>query len=64
MKPVVFDCDCGGEVYVDFEWNGLDYRKKFFTCDGEEILRCPECGENLSCLFYERKRKQREVECV
>ena len=54
----IFVCTCGEELYVDFEWNGLDYRKRFFTFEGEEITNCPKCGENIFCLYYERKIKE------
>ena len=50
-----FVCDCGMEVHIEFEWNGVGYRKRFFTFEGQEVSVCPGCGENLYCLYYERK---------
>lgn len=49
-----FECDCGAMVEFGEKWNGLTYRA-VFKADGVEIEHCPQCGEALWPLYYDRK---------
>jgi RNase P subunit RPR2 len=48
-------CRCGFEVWIEYLWNGNQWRQRFTDQENNELTRCLECGAILSDDTLESK---------